>query len=92
MKHLWKKILKKIANKKIYRKVRDHWHFTGRGNGATHSMGNLRFNVPKEIPVVFHNGSNYNCHFIIKKLAYKFEGKFECLEENVEKYKTFSLQ
>ena len=55
-------------------------------------MGNLRFNVPKEIPVVFHNGSNYNCHFIIKKLAYKFEGKFECLEENVEKYKTFSLQ
>ena len=28
----------------------------------------LRFNVLSEIPVVFHNGSNYD-HFIIKELA-----------------------
>ena len=27
-----------------------------------HSICNLRFNVPKEIPVVFHSGSNFDCH------------------------------
>ena len=36
--------------------------------------------------VVFHNGSNYNCHFI-KELVKEFEGLFECLGENTEKYK-----
>ena len=30
-------------------------------------------------------------HFIIKELANEFEGKFECLGENTEKYKTFSI-
>ena len=51
----------------------------------------LRFNVPNEIPVVFHNGSNYDYHFIIKKLVNEFEGQFDCLEENTEKYKTFFI-
>ena len=51
----------------------------------------LEFNVPYEIPLVFHNGSNYDYHFIIKELANEFEGKFECLGKNTEKYKTFSV-
>ena len=42
-------------------------------------------------PVVFHNVSNYDYHFIIKELASKFEGQFECLGENTERYKTFSV-
>ena len=46
--------------------------------------------MPHEIPVVFHNGSNYDYHFIIKELANKFDGQFECLRENKEKYKNFS--
>ena len=33
---------------------------------------NLNFNVPIKIPVVFHNVSNYDCHFIIKELANEF--------------------
>ena len=45
--------------------------------------------MPNEIPVVFHDGSNYYYHFIIKVLATEFEGQFECLRENTEKYKTF---
>ena len=44
-----------------------------------------------EIPVVFHNGSNCDYHFIIKELANEFEGQFQCLGENTEKYKTFSV-
>ena len=49
----------------------------------------MRYKVPKEIPVVFHNGSTYDYHFIIKELAKEFEGNFECLGENTEKYITF---
>ena len=47
------------------------------------------YNTPKEIPVIFHNGSSYDYHFIIKGLAEEFEGNFECLGENKEKYITF---
>ena len=47
--------------------------------------------MPNEIPVVFHNGSNYDYHFIIKELANEFEGQFECLGKNKEKSKTFSV-
>ena len=47
--------------------------------------------MPHETPVVFHNGSNYGYDFIIKELANEFEGKFECVGENMEKYKTFSV-
>ena len=90
--YIWgKRILKKFATDKHYQKVRDHRHFTGKYIGGAHSNCNLKFNVPNEIPVVFHNGSNYDYHFIINKLAYKFEGQFEWLGENTEKYKTFSV-
>ena len=51
----------------------------------------MRYKVPKEIPVVFHNGSTCDYHFIIKELAKEFEGNFECLGENTEKYITFSV-
>ena len=68
---------KQFAKDKNYRKVRDHCHFTGKHRGVAHSICNLRFNVPKVIPIVFHNGSNYYYHFIIKEKASEFEGQFE---------------
>ena len=77
-------------DKKNY-KVRDHCHYTGKYRGAAHNICNLRYKVPKEIPIVFHNGSTYDYHFIIKELVKEFEGKFECLGENTEKYITFSV-
>ena len=76
---------------KKYHKVRDHCHYTGIYRGAAHNICNLRYKVPKEIPVVFHNGSTYNYHFIIKELVKQFEGNFDCLGENTEKYITFSV-
>ena len=48
--------------------------------------------MPNEIPVIFHNGSSYDSHFIIKELAREFEGEFECLGKNIEKYKIFLFQ
>ena len=40
---------------------------------------------------MFHNGSTYDYHFIIKQLAREFKGNFECIGENAEKYITFSV-
>ena len=40
---------------------------------------------------MFHNGSSYNYHFIIRELAEEFEGEFECLGKNTGKYITFSV-
>ena len=78
---------------KLYRKVRDHCLYTGKFRGAAHSICNLRYKTPKEIPIVFHNGSTYDYHFIINKLAKEFHGQLEieCLGENTEKYITFSV-
>ena len=76
-------------NDKKQQKVRDHCHYTGKYRGAAHNFCNLRYKVPKEIPVVFHNCSTYDYHFIIKELVKEFEGNFECLGENTEKYITF---
>ena len=75
-------------NKK-YRKGRGHCHYTEKFRVAAHSICNLRYRTPKEIPAVFHNGSTYDYHFIIKQLAKEFDVWFECLRGNTEKYITF---
>ena len=55
-----------------YHKVKDHCHYTGKYRGAAHDICNLRYKISKEIPVVFHNGSTYDYHFIVKNLAEEF--------------------
>ena len=64
-------ILKKLSKSKSYWKVRDHCKYTGKYRGAAHSICSLKLNLPYEIPVVFHNGSNYDYHFILKELENK---------------------
>ena len=66
-------IMIKTDDKK-YQKLRDHCHYTGKYRAAAHDICNLRYKIPEEIPAVFHNGSNYNYHFIIKELANEFKG------------------
>ena len=44
-------------------------HFTGKYRSAAHNLCKLRYKTPKEIPVVFNNGSEYGYHFIIIELA-----------------------
>ena len=81
----------KINILKLKNKGRDHCYYTGEYRDAALSIYNLKYSVPKEIPIVFHNGSNYNYHFRKKELAEEFEGQFNCLGENTEKYITFSV-
>ena len=83
-----KRILKKLSKSMNYGKVRDHCHYTGKYRVAAHSICNLKFNVPKEIP---SNGSNYDYRFIIKELTNDIEGKFAYLGENTKNYETFSV-
>ena len=64
---------------KKHHKVRHHCHYTGKYRGAAHNICNLRYKIPKEIPIIFHNGSTYDYR------------NFECLGENTEKYITFSV-
>ena len=76
---------------KKYHKIRDHCHCTRKYREAAHDICNLRYKTPKEIPVMFHNDSTYDNHFIIKELAKEFEGQFECLGENTKKNITLSV-
>ena len=71
-------------------KVRGHYHWTSKYRGAAHSIYNLKGNIPKETPIVFHNGSNYDYHFIMQRLGKNFKGEFSCLGEDTEKYSFFS--
>ena len=80
-----------IDNGKKHHKVRDHCDYTGKFRAAAHSICNLRYKTPKEILIVFDNGSAFDYHFIINRLAKEFDGQLECLGENTEKYITFSV-
>ena len=76
---------------KLYHKVRDNCHYTEKFRGAADSICNLRYKTPKKIPVVFHNSSTYDYHFIINQLAKEFKDQLQCLGKNTEKYITFSV-
>ena len=77
-------------NYKNNRKVKDHFHYSGKFRGAAHSKCNLIYKVPKDIPIIIHNAS-YDTHFIINQLAEEFKGELNCIGENMEKYITFSV-
>ena len=70
-------------------KIRDNCHYTGEYRGAVNSIYNLKYSAHRKIPILFHNGSNYDYHFIIKELAKEFEKQLTCSEKNTEKYITF---
>ena len=45
------KVGNKYAGDKKYHKIRDHCRYTGEYKGASHSIFNLMYGVPKEIPL-----------------------------------------
>ena len=59
-------------------KVRDHCHFTGRYQGAAHNSCNLKYRKPNFTPVVFHNLTGFDSHFI------------DCIPNNEERYISFT--
>ena len=85
-------ICKKGFNKhKNFIKVRDHDHYTGNYRGAAHSLCNLRYSTQVDIPVIFHNGSNYDFNLIITGLAKEFRSEMRCIPLNTDKYMSFLI-
>ena len=78
------------GNKK-YHKARGHCNYKGKFRRAAHNICNLRQKTSKEIPIVFHNGSTYDYHFVINQLAKELKDQLKCLGENKGKYITFSV-
>jgi len=71
-------------------RVRDHCHLTRRYRGPAHSNCNLNYKESLYIPIVFHNLSGYDAHFIIEDIATAFEGEIELLPITKEKYISFT--
>ena len=86
--HIYKKV---FGNKKKHRKVRDHDHYTGKYRAAAHSICNLHYSARKDIPVLFHNHTNYNFNLIITELAEKFRSELQCIHVNTNKHMSFSI-
>ena len=53
------KIENKYVKDKKYSKVRDHCHYTWEYRGTSYNISNLKYRVPKNIPIAFHIGSNF---------------------------------
>lgn len=71
-------------------KVRDHCHLTGKYRGAAHQKCNLNYEVSKTIPIVFHNLSGYDSHFIIKEICTQIDGEIMVLAINDQNYISFT--
>ena len=76
-------------NLKRKSKVREHNHLSGKYRGAScQSCNTKEGKATKLIPVFFHNGSNYDFHFLIEELM-NYEDKYNkvtVLAKNSEEY------
>ena len=51
-----------------------------------------KYEEQRNISVITYNGSNYDFHLIIKEIAKTFKSNMNCICENTETYKTFSVE
>jgi hypothetical protein len=70
-------------------KVRDHCHLTGAYRGAACNSCNLRCRSPNFIPVILHNLSGYDSHFIARELG-NDPGRIDVIPNTQEKYISFT--
>ncbi|XP_018406268.1 PREDICTED: uncharacterized protein LOC108782483 [Cyphomyrmex costatus] len=71
-------------------RARDHCHLTGRYRGPAHKGCNMNYKDSPYIPVVFHNLSGYDAHFVVQEIATRFQGQVDLLPLTKEKYISFT--
>jgi len=58
--------------------------------GPAHSNCNLNYKNSFCIPIIFHNSSDYDAHFIIKEIAIAYDGNVDVLPITKEKFILFN--
>ena len=71
-------------------RVRDHCHLTGKYRGPAHEICNINYQDSRVIPVVFHNLSGYDAHFIVSDISNTFPGCVKILPLAKDKYISFT--
>ena len=51
----------------------------------------MKYSTQKDIPVFFHNGTNYDFNLVINELAKEFRSQLNCIPLNGEKFMSFSI-
>ncbi|XP_074042573.1 uncharacterized protein [Leptinotarsa decemlineata] len=74
------------------KKIRDHNHLIPCDNyrGPAHEGCNINYKDSHTVPVVFHNLSGYDAHFIVGDIATRMTGKVDLLPITKEKYISFT--
>lgn len=72
--------------------VRDHSHLTGEYRGSAHNKCNLLHRETRTVPIIFHNLSRYDAHFLMETLANDaiIEGHLKIIAANSEVYISFT--
>ena len=66
-------------------KVRDHCQITGKFRGHTHKQCNLKLNIPKKLPIIFHSLEGYDGHVTFKEVN-NFDMTIDVILKTIEKY------
>ena len=69
----------------------NHDHLTGKILGQACQACNLNYKRSYFLPVVIHNMSGYDSHFIIKNLNNHFAKKINIIPSNSEKFTSFTI-
>jgi hypothetical protein len=77
-------------------KVKDHCHLKGYYRGAAHAKCNVKCRNDRfGVDCFFHNGKNYDYHFIINaaaELSREINLDISCIPMNTEKYMAFTIK